>query len=132
MKAHIREIKRFLTTTNIDTSQATVDEVREYLSRFKDVNPYVYKNILASLKLFFRDFMKMGSIVESFKFPLKMFNPPHVPSKDELRKFYGALSNQKEKALFLTYASSGLRRMEVLSHGHTAAHQEVGSRNDCC
>ena len=59
--------------------------------------------------------MKMPYLVENFKIPPKPFKPPKIPSKEELRKFYNALSTLRDKALFLLYASSGLRSSEVLS-----------------
>jgi integrase/recombinase XerD len=67
------------------------------------------------LKVFFRDFLERPEIVESFRFPKQVFKPKIISSKAELRRFYKAIDSLKEKALFLMYASSGLRRMEILS-----------------
>jgi len=36
-------------------------------------------------------------------------------SKEQLQEFYDAIETPKEKALFLLYATSGLRRQEILS-----------------
>jgi integrase len=38
-----------------------------------------------------------------------------VPNKTELREFYACIEKQRDKALFLFYASSGLRRREALT-----------------
>jgi len=53
--------------------------------------------------------------VESFRFRTAPLKPRTVPSKDELRRFYGKLRTPIARALFLTYAATGLRRMELLS-----------------
>jgi len=42
------------------------------------------------------------------------FKPKRIPTKDELHRFYEAIDFAKEDALFLFYASSGLRRNGVL------------------
>ena len=57
----------------------------------------------------------MKELVESFRFPHRTFKPKLIPSQEELKKFYNALKSQRDKALFLFYASSGLRNNEVLS-----------------
>lgn len=44
-----------------------------------------------------------------------MYKLKHIVSKEDLRRFCGALETPKEKALFLLYATSGLRRQETLS-----------------
>jgi integrase len=59
--------------------------------------------------------MGMPNLVQSFKFPNR--DPPvkRVPSKEEMRRFYEAINNLEEKALFLLIASSGLGRSEALN-----------------
>jgi integrase len=59
--------------------------------------------------------MKIPETVESLKFRKAQLAPVTVPSKEQLRKFYQALRTSIAKALFLMYASSGLRKMELLS-----------------
>jgi integrase len=53
-------------------------------------------------------------LVESFKFPRPPFKPKHIVTKEQLQTFYDCLELPKEKALFLLYATSGLRRNEVI------------------
>ena len=88
------------------------ENVRAYLKGI-DKKP-TYINTLKSLKIFFRDFLKRPQVIESFRFPKQVFKPKIIPSKEDLCRFYTAIDSVKEKALFLLYASSGLRRMEVL------------------
>ncbi len=73
-----------------------------------------YKNALTALKVFFRDFLKMPEVVET-KFPHQIFRPKQILSREQLRQFYSCLETAKEKALFMLYATTGLRREEILS-----------------
>jgi len=53
--------------------------------------------------------------VDSFKFPNIPYRPKIIPSREDLQTFYGCLDSSFAQALFLFYASSGLRKGEVLS-----------------
>ena len=44
-----------------------------------------------------------------------MYKPKHIVNKEDLIRFCNAIETPKEKALFLLYATSGLRRQEILS-----------------
>jgi integrase len=68
-----------------------------------------------ALKVFFRDFLKMPEVVASFKFPHQAFKPKQIVSREQARQFYECLETKKEKALFMLYATTGLRRDEILS-----------------
>jgi len=57
----------------------------------------------------------MPQVVESFKFPRRSYTPKTVPSIEDLRKFFDALENDRDRAFFLLAASSGLRRNELLN-----------------
>jgi integrase len=85
------------------------------LIKFNGMSPCTYANVLKSLKVFCRDFLKKPELIESFKFPQVPFKPKTIPTKKELQQFYQALDCPKDNALFLLYATSGLRRREALS-----------------
>jgi len=113
---HTRLIKKYLSTIDKDPRTVTKSELRQYLKNIKDsMAPSTYKNVLSSLKRYYRDFLDMKELVTSFKFPQLAFKPIRVPSKDQLRTFYQALESPRDRTLFLVYASSGLRNSEVLS-----------------
>jgi integrase len=59
--------------------------------------------------------MKMPEVIESFKFRKAPLMPVTVPSKEQLCRFHSALRTPIAKALFLMYATTGLRKMELLS-----------------
>jgi integrase len=68
-----------------------------------------------ALKVFFRDFLKAPEVMASFKFPHQIFKPKQILGKQQLVQFYRSLETAKEKALFMLYATTGLRRDEILS-----------------
>ena len=49
---HVLEIKKYLTLTKCNPYDATRNDVREYLMKFKDVPANTYANVLKSLKVF--------------------------------------------------------------------------------
>jgi integrase/recombinase XerD len=111
---HTYYIKRFLNALRVQAESATAEDIREYLKSLK-VGSAQNKNILMALKLFFRDFLKNPEAVASFKFPHQVFKPKQIVSKEQLQLFYGTLDTAKEKALFTLYATTGLRREEILT-----------------
>jgi integrase/recombinase XerD len=111
---HTYYIKRFLKAVSVSSESVTSEDVRSYLKNL-EVSSAQYKNILMALKVYFRDFLKHPEVVESFRFPHQVYKPKHIVSKEELKNFYSAIETPKEKALFLLYATSGLRRQEIIS-----------------
>ena len=114
-KEYRRKMRKFLKAVGKPAANVTVEDVRDYLKPPSDGSPNSYGNALKPLKRFFRDFMKMDGIVESFKFRKVTLRPVVVPTKKELRRFYQALQTPRARTLFLMYASTGLKRNELLS-----------------
>jgi site-specific recombinase XerD len=114
-KNHRAKTRRFLKWLAVNRDELNQNTIRDYLTQFNGSNPNTYANVLKSLKVFVRDFLKNPSLVESFKFPTIPFKPKTIPSKCEINKFYNALDTWKDKTLFLVYATSGLRRQEALN-----------------
>jgi integrase len=115
-EVHGRLIKNFLKTLRKAPSFVTKEDLRQYLKAIKENKaPYTYKNHLSALKRFYRDFLGMENLVDTFKYPHISFKPKKVPNKTELQAFYKALKAPRARALFLFYATSGLRNSEVLN-----------------
>jgi len=112
---HTYYIKKFLNELPEPVESTTTDDIRGYLKDLKDVSSAQYKNILMALKVFFRDFLKAPEVVSSFKFPHQVFRPKQILCREQLKTFYENLETVKEKALFMLYATTGLRREEILS-----------------
>ena len=84
--------------------------------RSKYSNPRTYRSYLCTLKVFCRDFLKRGEWVGSLRFP--RIQPKIIidlPSKQQLRAIINALPNDKAKAAFLVYCTSGLRMSEIFN-----------------
>jgi integrase len=115
-KVHTRLIKKFLKTIRKAPNTVTKEDLRQYLKIIKtNMAPYTYKNHLSALKRFYRDFLGMDYLVNTFKYPSISFKPKKVPPKAELQEFYKELQTPRARALFLLYATSGLRNSEILN-----------------
>jgi integrase len=112
-KEKIYYVRRFFNEVKLNPVEVRVEDIRHYLRDLNSSN-YVYKNVLGALKVFFRDFLNRSEVVNSFKFPRPTFKPKIVPTKDELKRFFDSMDSKIGKGLFLLYASSGLRKSEVL------------------
>jgi integrase len=89
--------------------------LRCFLKSLENLSAATYKNALMALKVFFRDFLEMPQVVSSFKFPHQVFKPKQIVCREQLQQFCDCLETLKERALFLLYATTGLRREEILS-----------------
>ena len=116
VKDHSDGIRRALRRMNKEYCEVTKDDFREYLFKFKqDHAPATVAGVIKTLRVFYRDFLRCPELVDSFKFPHIPYRPKIVPTKEEVQRFYKVLDSEFAKALFLFYASSGLRKGEVLS-----------------
>lgn len=67
---HARQIKKHLEAIRKEPKAVTKEDLRAYLMSIKEnMAPSTYKNILASLKRYYRDFLGKQDLVETFKFP---------------------------------------------------------------
>ena len=112
---HTYYIGKFLEQLTKPVSLVIAEDIREYLKSLNGAGTATYKNTLGALKLFFRDFLAMPQAVSSFKFPRQGFKPKHILTKQQVQRFYNDIETSKERALFMIYATSGLRRSEALS-----------------
>ena len=113
IKMHINALRRY-TREMGNTIDATKIRVWLFKYRNKNVNPRTYRWFLCAIKVFCRDYLKRAEWVQTLKFPridLKLIT--QLPSKEELRQFFNALPQDKAKAIFLLYCSSGLRKSEI-------------------
>jgi integrase/recombinase XerD len=114
-RGHVWQMGRLLDALRKDPRIATRDDLRSHLAGFEGKAPATYANALKSLKVFFRDYLGRAEVVQTLRFPKKEFKPKQVPSRADLQRFYVELDSTRDRALFLLYATSGLRKNEVLS-----------------
>jgi integrase len=113
---HCKNIERFFKNIRKDPHDVTQLDVRSYLhERMKQKSIATTNNDLKSLKRFFRDYLNRPEIVKSFRFSQSPFKPKVVLIKNELRSAYRTIDSNLGRAIFLFYASTGLRRSEVLA-----------------
>ena len=113
---HRSGISRLLRRMQKEYWQVSKEDLREYLFKFKqDHAPATVAGVIKTLRVFYRDFLRCPELVDSFKFPNIPYRPKIIPSREDLQKFYSCLDSSFAEALFLFYASSGLRKGEVLS-----------------
>jgi integrase len=124
-KEKVYYIRKFFKEVKVNPVEVSVEDIRHYLRDLNSSN-YVYKNVLGALKVFFRDFLNRSEVVNSFKFPRPKFKPKIIPAKDELKRLFDSMDSKIGKVLFLLYASSGLRKSEIL--GPTKDDIDFGKR----
>ena len=121
---HCNSMKKFLQLYHGVVSSRTVEEYLERVKRQWKLKTYA--NHLGSMNRYIRDFKGL-SYVDDYEFPDIPEMPIVIPSKEELREFFHVLpecersrtnermTSPKYKAIFLFFASSGLRFGEVIS-----------------
>ena len=96
----------------LDGRAVSVDVLRNYL---EPLHNEARNNALRSFRHYFRDYLGKPELIMSFKFiktlPKLVLN---LPSQGDLRVAYEAFETVRDKTMFLLYASSGLRRQELL------------------
>jgi len=113
IRGHVTNTRNFLRW--LGDREFSTEAIREYLGTLKEKSASTRANVIKSLRRFFRDFLGQGELVASFKLPRSEFKPNMVPTREQIRQFYNALKTPADKALFLLYATTGLRRSEVAS-----------------
>jgi len=102
---------RFLRFAKGEVSQ---ESVRAYLSSYVDKAPKTYNNQLCGLRAFVMRFLKRKELMEGFKKAHEDGRyEVELPTKVQIRRGFEALSGDKERAIYLMYATSGLRQMEL-------------------
>ena len=105
--------RMFLNFLNGDLTDVKVEDIRRFLSTFSGHESSTYRNVLKAVRRFVRDFMGRPDLVQSFRMPPKGYRPKRIPSKEEIRAGFNALRTDKQRAIYLLYATSGLRTNEL-------------------
>ena len=107
------DVKRFLLHSSGIVSP---ESLRSYLATYLDKSPKSYNNQLDGLRAFIKRFLGRPEIIKDFK-KAHYYNYCEVklPTKKQLRIGFQALTDDRERAMFLFYATTGLRRSELLN-----------------
>lgn len=106
--------KDYSKTLTKNQAKSAREDLRGFLRTLENYSAATYKNALMALKVFFRDYIEKPDLVSSFRFPHQVFKPKQMVSKEQVKQFYLCLNSPKEKALYMLYATTGLRREEIL------------------
>ncbi len=104
-------IRRFLKHSENVVSE---ENIRSYLSAHLDKAPKTYNNQLDGLRAFIVRYLKRPDLMDDFK-------KAHIPlferelhTNEQIRRGFYGLTDVRERAIYLFYASTGLRSSEVL------------------
>ena len=116
-KRTVRETKsnihRYLESSNYIVNYETVSK---FLKAYMCKSSRTYNAQLTSLRRFVRDFLHAPESILDFKMaPIDLLGKNiTLPSKEQLRKGFEALTDDGERALYLFTLSTGLRRSEIM------------------
>jgi len=104
--------RRFLKASSGMISRETV---RAYLTSYIGKAPKTYNNQLDGLRAFIERFLRRPDLMDGFKKAHQSNNyEPELPTKEQLKKGFNALSDDRERAIYLFYPTAGLRNREAL------------------
>ena len=106
-------VRRFL---NKSVGLVNRETLRSYLKYYVSMKPSTYNNQLKGLRAFIMRYLGRPEIILGFrKAPvLDNFDEVVLPSKEQLKQGFSSLNCDREKAVFMFYKDSGLRRSELL------------------
>jgi len=103
--------RRFLLSYNGEVSRQSI---REFLKPYLQKAPKTYNNIIDGLRAFIKRYLQKPELMKGFKHTHVPSNyENHLPTKEQLKIGFEALETDKERAIYLFFATTGLRRSEV-------------------
>ncbi|KXB07323.1 hypothetical protein AKJ52_00505 [candidate division MSBL1 archaeon SCGC-AAA382C18] len=111
---HKRNIKQFLKFVDVSPEYIGKSDIRNWLRKWKEnYARSTYANKVKSLRVFFRDYLK-SDLAESLSMPQPQPSSDGPPTKDQIRNLYEALDTLRDKTILLMFATTGLRRNELM------------------
>jgi integrase len=91
------------------------ESIRAYLQSYLNKAPKTYNNQLCGLKAFIERFLKHPELTQGLKKAHENSNYEiELPSNAQLKKGFEGLTDDRERAIYLFYATTGLRHSEGL------------------
>jgi len=90
--------------------------VRAYLQSYLEKAPRTYNNQLSGLRALIERFLGLPELMNGFKKAHEGNNNPEteLPSKEQIKRGFEGLTEDRERAIYLFYATTGLRNSEGL------------------
>ncbi len=103
--------RRFLVSWNGVVSRQSI---RQFLESYLQKAPKTYNNIIDGLRAFVVRYLQKPEVMTGFKHTHAPdnFDRP-LPTKEQLQQGFDALRGNREQAIFLFFATTGLRRSEL-------------------
>jgi integrase len=113
VKSTVQDVRRFLELGEYVVSYETV---KSYLGTYLGKKAKTYNSQITNLRRFVRDFLRLPDLVMSFKMApvddCQYYD--ELPSKEQVKKGFMGLKNNRARAIFLFTATTGLRKGEIL------------------
>jgi integrase len=107
----ILRIKKFLRSSHGEISHKAVSD---YLKGYLGKSASSYNNEIKALRRFL-GFLGRPELIAPFKMAPPDYALRELPTLEEVRRGFEAQASLRDRALYLLFASSGLRRSEVLT-----------------
>jgi intergrase/recombinase len=105
-------VRRFLKHSESVVSE---ESIRSYLSAYLGKAPKTYNNQLDGLRAFIVRYLKRPDLMDGFKKAHVNNNfDVELPTEAQIQKGFEGLTDDRERAIYLFYATTGLRNSEVL------------------
>ena len=108
---HRARLLKFLRWADFEVSR---DKIQGYLETYVDKSPGTYNRQLDTLRVFCRDFLKMGHLIEGFKYSPRDDPEPEPPSDKAIQRGFYAQPDRLSQGFYLFVATTGLRKSEIL------------------
>ena len=114
VQTSLQIVKRFLKNADGVVSYETI---KNYLATYIDKAPKTYNSQITNLRRFVRDYLGYKELVGSFKLaPVDEIGKPiNLPTKEQLRRGFEAINDDRARAIYLFTATCGLRKCEILA-----------------
>ena len=101
---------------HLSDGEVSTKAIRDLLKLYLNKAPRTYNNIIDALKAFIGRYLGRTDLLNGLKHTYVPDNFERLlPTKEQLKKGFEALDTDKERAIYLFLATTGLRRSEVLN-----------------
>lgn len=116
--AYLSTAEKFIKFYNKSPEKITIDEINRFQYYLKNETNYswaYFNQYVCSIRFLYNVTLRRNWMIEHIPFHKKSKYLPDVLSKEEIVKMYKEITNLRDKAMFLTLYSTGVRIGELLN-----------------